>query len=71
MIMDKEKELELAKMVGTTEVRLSWRIPGYGEGHGDWFPESKHGMLLSHTLPLNKEYGIGTHWIERRNEVDA
>ncbi len=47
---------------GRAPYRIKWKIPGHGEGHGDWHL-TKDG-LTSLVDYGNKKYGKGTHWIE-------
>lgn len=50
----------------TGAIRISWDMPGYGKGHGEWFPLEERDRLLIWVTDMNKQYGAGTHWLETR-----
>ena len=51
------------------DLRVSWNIVSYGQGHGEWFPPGEHSMLMSHVDAMNKKYGTGTHWLEEHTDL--
>lgn len=47
---------------GTELHRVRWKIPGWGEGHGDWMQNSF--VVNMAIIAGNEKYGEGTHWRE-------
>lgn len=67
MTTDRTEMLMLASSNGRPgDLRIRWDIPGYGQGHGEWFPPDARRMLMSHVDVMNQKYGGGTHRIETR-----